>query len=515
MSTAAISYSSLGDASKEAKSVAKKLDKYADSLYDNVYKKLNNYNGPWSSNLSTAKSQVNNKINELRTEQSKYETYATDLTDLRDECKEVDKAVKSRVSSLTASFKEAYGIRNSKIENAINNFVTGLGNKTAFGRWLGGKWDDFQAGKNYLKDSIKTWYNYEGGKELIKGVLVGLLEVAIGVLAIVGTILSGGALLVVIAGVVGGLIAVANGIANLYNEEMAYLATYNNDPATGRRRSEIDSWQDFMRSSFVYGADGETYHYNKSLHNWATAIDVTSFVCTAITLVNSCGKLINRGLNWANGTAKIPLKDYFNKNTYVNFFQKAWGGLSNGTKEIFASIKAGDWTFMKTAFKNFKLDFAANFKDNLMNFDSVKDKLKTTKNILGIGKDLIKGDFSLGTIGETIVTKIVLPNVTVFKPNEMTIESNEKFYWFSTEGQIKFNFDHIVMDDFYGIMDDFGSKIIGNPLFERDNELQAVLNKMSIPSAVDISVPAIDMPSINISPVNIQFGSGQRKYAAA
>lgn len=36
MRTASISYSSLKDASNEAKTVAKKLDKYADSLYDNV-----------------------------------------------------------------------------------------------------------------------------------------------------------------------------------------------------------------------------------------------------------------------------------------------------------------------------------------------------------------------------------------------------------------------------------------------------------------------------------------------
>lgn len=184
-------------------------------MQDNVYKKLNKYDGSWNSNVSTASSKTNAKISELRSEQSRYETYATDLIDLRDECKEVDKAVKSKVSSLTASFKEAHGIRNSKVENAISYFFTGLGNETAFGRWLGGKKDEFDSGMNYFKDSIKEWYNYEGGKELITGVLVGLLEVAIGVLAIVGAILSGGALLVIIAGVVGGIIAVANGVANI------------------------------------------------------------------------------------------------------------------------------------------------------------------------------------------------------------------------------------------------------------------------------------------------------------
>lgn len=64
--------------------------------------------------MTNARSKTNAKISELRSEQSKYESYATDLIDLRDECKEVDKAVKSRVSSLTASFKESHGIKTVK-----------------------------------------------------------------------------------------------------------------------------------------------------------------------------------------------------------------------------------------------------------------------------------------------------------------------------------------------------------------------------------------------------------------
>lgn len=497
MSTASISYSSLNDASNEAKSVAKKLDKYADSLYDNVYKKLNSYDGSWSSNLSSAKSKTNAKITELRSEKTEYETYATNLTDLRDECKSVDKAVRSKVSSLTASFKETHGIRNSKVENAISYFFTGLGNKTKAGRWLGGKKDDFNSEMNHLKDSIKEWYNYDGGKEFIKGVLVGLLEVAIGVLAIVGAILSGGALLVVIAGVVGGIIAVANGIANIANEGAA-LSIFGDDPATGRRRSKINSIQDYLRSSFIFDDDGETYHYNEAYQSWATGIDVTSFVCTAITLVSSVGKLVNRGLKWANGAAKIPFKDYFKPSTYGNFFQKAWGGLSNGGKELFASMKAGDWSFLKVSFKNFKLDFADNFKQKFLNFDSFKDGAKSTKSILGIGKDLIKGNFSLDTIGTTVMTKIVLPCVTVFKPNDMTIQSDKKIYLYSPIGQMKIDFKPVVMNDFYSIFDDTNTKVINNSLFKMGSNPTIVLEKLTSPAKINVSVPIVDIPNLKI-----------------
>lgn len=517
MSTVSISYSSLKDASNEAKSVAKKLGKYADSLYDNVYKKLNNYGGNWTSNLAEARSKTSSKINELRSEQSRYNTYASDLIGLRDECQSVDRAVRSKVSSLTASFKEAHGIKNGKIENAINYFFTGLGNGTAFGRWLGGKKDDFDSSVNRFKDSIKEWYNYDGGKDLINGVLVGLLEVAVGVLTIAGAILSGGALIVVIAGVVGGIIAAANGIGNIWNEWKAYSSTRNNDPATGKRRSKINSWQDYLRSSFAFydseyydssneneARDYVRYYSEEGKRNEAiaTRIDITSFACTAITLISSCGQLINRGLKWANGTAKIPFKDYFKPSTYGNFFKEAWGGLSNNAKHIFESLKAGDWTFLKTSFKNFKFDFADNFKQKFLNFDSFKNGIKSTKSILSVGKDVIKGEDSLGKI---LITKIVLPSIAIFKPNEMMIESDTKYYLFSPTGQIKLNLKHVVLDDFYSIFYDMKKKVIDNTLFKKEDSLDLVLDTLSVPSKINISVPVIDIPEFDVPAMRIAY----------
>ena len=97
MGTVAISYSSIKDASREAKSVARKLDDYADELVRSVYNKLNRYKGEWTGNISSASTSINNKVNELRTAAGEYETYATDLKDLREDCKETYKTVKSRI----------------------------------------------------------------------------------------------------------------------------------------------------------------------------------------------------------------------------------------------------------------------------------------------------------------------------------------------------------------------------------------------------------------------------------
>ncbi len=498
MSTASISYSSLKDASNEAKAVAKKIDKYADSLYSNVYKKLNKYDGSWNSNVSTASSKTNAKISELRSEQTKYETYATDLIDLRDECKEVDKAVKSKVSSLTASFKEANGIRNSKVENAISYFFTSLGNETAFGRWIGGKKDDFDAGMNYFKDSIKEWYNYEGGKDLIKGVLVGLLEVAIGVLAIVGAILSGGALIVIIAGVVGGIIAVANGVANIWNESKAYESTQNGDPATGRRRSDVNTWQDYLRSSFIFGDSGENYQYNEFYNGLATGIDIVSLACTVVTVVSSVGKLLKNGFKWATGSSAkvkdITMKQVFSKDTFTKFTTKFKLQFADGMSDLKTAFKYKDWSIMKDFGTRIFSDFGKNFKAEFWDFGEPKDAVSSIKNIISVPKDLIDGGFDLSNIVEIGITSVVIPSITAFQVNgDGSIEIGDG-------GQLQFDLtDNIVLSDITGIFDK-GGKIITSTvdLTSSDSPLNDVMKKLTTSCNIDVSITEINIPKFDM-----------------
>lgn len=502
MSTASISYSSLKDASNEAKAVAKKLDKYADSLYSNVYKKLNKYEGSWNSNVSTASSKTNAKISELRSEQSRYETYATDLIDLRDECKEVDKAVKSKVSSLTASFKEAHGIRNSKVENAISYFFTGLGNETAFGRWLGGKKDDIDSGMNYLKDSIKEWYNYDGGKELIKGVLVGLLEIAIAVLAVASAILTGGATLwaaiVLVAGVIGGAIAFVNGCANIANEFAAYSNTQNGDPATGRRRSEVNSLQDYLRSSFIFGADGETYHYNEFYNGLATGIDIVNLACTVVTVINSAGKLLKNGYKWATGDAAkvkdITMKQVFSKECFTKFKGKMI--------DIKAAFKANGWQAAKDMGSQILKDFGRNFKKEFWDFSkasgdfNMKGAVSSIKNMLSIPKDLLKDGFTLSNIFSVGFSSIILPSITVF-----SVESVDGTLINSGDGQMQFDFtDKVNLKSITGIFEKGGKAWdSATDLFSDGSVIGGdVLDKLSSSCNVNITIPDINIPNIEM-----------------
>lgn len=496
MSTVSISYSSLIAASDEAGAVAKKLDKYADALENKVYKKLSKYDGEWSSNVSTALSKTDNKITELRDEQSRYEAYASDLKDLKDECIAVDKAVRSSVSALTASFKERNGIRNSKVENAISYFFTGLKNETAFGRWLDRKGDEYKAGTSYIKSCIKEWYNYEGGKEVVKGILVGVLEVAIAILSIAGAILSGGLLAVV--GVVAGLIALANGIMNIYNETKAYAATQDGDPATGKRRSKINTCQDYLRSSYIFGDDGATYEYNEFYNGLALGIDIVNFVCTVITVVSSCGKLIKNGYKWATGDA-AKIKDI----KWSKIFSKETGVAIKGKfVDIGKAFKARRLSVLKDFGGQMLKDFGRNFKGEFLNFKEINGSLNwkgivgSVKNMLGVTKDLVSDGFSISNICKVGFKSVVLPSLTAF-----TINSTNATLIDDGTGQMKLDFtDKVTINSIVGIPKS-GWKVWksfeGFALGETSIDID-LLNKLSTSCPVSIAIPEITVPNIEM-----------------
>lgn len=472
MSIASISYGSLEDASSAAKNVAKKLDKYADSLYSSVYKKLNKYEGTWNANISTAWAKTNDKITELRAEQDQYETYASDLITLCEECENTDQAVKSKIASLTSSFKKTHDIADNPVVNCIAYVVTAWGNDTVVGRWIGDKVDQFEAADDYHKSAIKEWYNYEGGKELIKGVIIGALEIAIAVLGIVATILSGGTFAILVA-LVGGLIGVANGLANIWNEQKAYSLAQNGDPATGRRRSNINSWQDYLRSSFIFDESGDVYEYNEFYNDLATGIDIVSTTCAAITAVTSGVKVIKKGFKWV--TANLSnIKSLFAAN-----------GLAT-VKDICTSIFHDMGKNLKAEFWDFK---------NIDGSINLKSACSSMKNILNIPKELLKGEnvFKVG------FDNILMPAITVFN-----VDSTEPPFTINSDGQVMFDLtENITLDKVMGavkllhIPNKFAQFVDANSVLNFETKVD-IFNKFSLSCDISIAIPTICFPNITM-----------------
>ncbi|GGA79749.1 hypothetical protein [Ornithinibacillus halotolerans] len=404
MSIASISYRSLKNAASEAKSVAKRLDNYADAIDKRVYSKLNSYNGPWSSNLSTAKSNASSKMSTLRDRATNYSKYADDLTDLRAQCETTDRSVKSKVSSLTASFKQRHGIKDNKVISTITSLLTKFENNTAIGRWLGDVRDQFLAGLDDFKQSIKNWFHFEGGKELLKSIGVFVIELALAVATIAVAIISGGALLVIIAGVIGGFIMLLNSFANFANEIKGYKETRADNPVMGQRLRDVNTLSDMMRMED-----------DKGLHRFASILDGAATVTTIITAVGGIGNLAKKGYKWATGDPSninnIKIFDIANKQNWSLFSTKLKTDVVNGITDAKRALTMGNWKFFAEYGKEFAAGFAKNFEKDFMNFTTGKDGVKSSKNILSSINSLLNNGANKNTIGGIAVPLIPITSL--------------------------------------------------------------------------------------------------------
>ena len=497
MSQVCISYNSLIDASSEANSVAKKLEQYASNLNSQIYKKLDNYNGDCTTNVLQAKVFVNDKISELNYRAKSYRTYSEDLKGLSEECIRTDKAVRSKVSMLTSSFKQANGIKDSKVVNALNYYLTSIENSTAFGRWIGNKRDERDSRRAYIRQKLEDWWDYEGGAEFIKGVSIGILESVIALCGIVGAF-SAGSLIAIIAGVVAGAIALYNGYINIKNEFAAHNTTKNGDPATGRRRSEINTIQDYYRSSFYYGDDGEEYKYNPKLYAIANGIDVVNFVCTVITFIDGVGELIKKAYKWTTGSmAKIGdlrVKDILTKENFTSFKSK----LVNGIDDIRCAVKTCDLPKIS----EFVIDCGNDFINNLKKgytfeifaedkkfTDFIKHGASLIKNYATISEKVISGGINFeNLIGNIGIKRIVLNNINI--ANCVTYDGKGR-------GVFSYSTDTIKLTDVTGRVGDFWNSC---------SDFGDILEKLNSKSDISIEIPNVSVPKISgINSINVHI----------
>lgn len=507
MSTANISYSSMKDAAGEAMSVARKLDSYANGLNNNVYKKLVSYSGSHTANIQTAQQYVKNKVTELEEKSDAFTTYSNDLGDLRDECQNTDKAVRTMVSQLTGAFKKNNGIKDSKVQNTINYLLTSFVNTTCIGRWLSNTKEKGESIKEHIKQSISTWWNYEGGKQLVTGGLIGIGEVVMGVCTVIGAIFAlvaagtVGAVIVAVAALIGGVIALVNGIANVVNESRGYYETkHNEDPALGKRRSGEDTLQDALRR--------ETD--SKFWHNVATGIDATKFVCDVIGFVDSIGTLAKNAYKWTTGSMadikNLRVKDILTKDNFRQFGIKLKDTALGGWREIKTAFQIKDFTVIKEFVTDTGTDFMNNLKKGYGTWDSLKSGAKTLKKITAIPTALLKDGFTVKNVVWNIgILTVVLPNINTGQLITYTGGHGG--------GALDYDISAMHITDVTGAITGFKSLVKKGIAIEKNikdvnfnsstysidlTSIDTLLNKMSGSSSFSIAVPDIAIPDIHL-----------------
>lgn len=553
MATIAINYGELRSAAGEAKKVSKRLDAYVDSIENTVLRKLDNYSGDRTSNISSAISNARNKRNQLQHDCTRYSEYSNNLKNLEIDCQNTDRRVANRIERLTGTFKNMYDIKTNAILDHIGRFMTSLSNSSSLSRWIGNNIvDRYNQGRDYLKDRIKEWYNYDGGKQWLKGTAKAIGEIALAVIAItaalVGTATGITEIIMAVAAVVGGVIALADGVTNLMNEQFAYGSRQNGNASMGYRLSKLDKFTDTLR----------TFSDNKGVHTFANVVDGVEFVCDVIDFIHDVGDAIksvktifkngktmfNHTVDWAkNGINNIKSRGFLtaSRELFDMAKMKTMDGLNNikkGIVNIGTAFRDRDLNFFKTPISNFLTDFKnsliSNFKADFLDFSSTEKGLKSAENIVKFGQKLVDVE-STSDFFETVAEEFILPNIEVdfIKNINLKYDETTKLLMIDQSGKLMWDAEKISLADIKGKFDkafELGKDIISADsfnkfIFDKIKDINIVSSGIEIGSGLvdladkftslsntkitipDVYVPQINIQvNLNIQPINIAVG---------
>ena len=119
MSAAIFDYSDMSRASNRAKTVADRMDAYADDLQRRISEHLDNYTGAKTANIYGAERAITQKIHFMEGRSADLKQFSERLDALVDYCKQSDQQVSSLISRLTGDFKTRNDISVNPVWEAL------------------------------------------------------------------------------------------------------------------------------------------------------------------------------------------------------------------------------------------------------------------------------------------------------------------------------------------------------------------------------------------------------------
>lgn len=132
----------------------------------------------------------------------------------------------------------------------------------------------------------------------------------------------------------------------------------------------MNTWQDYLRSSFIFGDSGENYEYNRFYNGLATGIDIVDGACTITVMFSTAGKFAKNVYKWATGSSAkitdIAMKQIFSKDSFRKFASKMKLQFSKGFSNIKLAFKYKDWSIVKNFGKRVFSDIGKTLKVNFL-----------------------------------------------------------------------------------------------------------------------------------------------------
>ena len=266
--------------------------------------------------MSSSKYYVNAKINELRTKSYAYGQLAGRINSFAENARRIDKQVANLIAYEKARFQKSTGLGAHGPVAIFIEWLVGLKNKCPILEFIGNGNAYLMTFVKNIKDEIRHWYEFEGGKEIL-GIVGAVVAAVIAVALFIVTLPASGFLAICAA--IGAAISVINAIYNIYSSAKSYEAARNGDPAWAKIYADEDKLSDGLRRH-NFGSK----ELNGLSMVGATVLDGTELFCNAVGIV---------------GTIKSIIKSPFKFNFLNNYFDENLG--------LRSYMKTPKWTFNK------------------------------------------------------------------------------------------------------------------------------------------------------------------------
>lgn len=300
MAEVTIVYKELEDAAKKSREIDQACGDYEEELQEKVFSKIGSVSASplpaGNTRLETANTYVLYKKQRLDVKGTKYKNFADKCEKLSTNAQNADKRVGQQVNNSRNKFlKDHPGLK----EDGWNAFIATIIADVPILGWIVDKVSDVKDRRKDIKNTIRKWYEIDGGKKIVDTVLavvgvvvavvcavnavVGAISAVIAVGAAAATVAAvAGAVLSAIAaviGAVGAIIGVVNAATNLATQ---IRADECKDPAFSNFYGEQDDLATVLKKKTWRG---EQRKWNNGSMAWANGLEVTEKVCAVVSIV--------------------------------------------------------------------------------------------------------------------------------------------------------------------------------------------------------------------------------------
>ena len=270
-----LEYDILESIANNSKALGKRSKEYSEKLESKIITGIDRVAGPSSGYLTSASDSVRDKINALKLKSDAFYHFADQITNLLEVAEQIDQEVADAIAAQREYFLDHHeALRIDDWKAKLLGLIVDIKNSIPLLDTIADILDGLKAVFEALEDSIKHWYECEGGKYIVRAVgsvVVAAVSVALFVAAFP---VSG---FFAVCGAIGAGIAAINGITNVATSFRAADAAIDGDPAWAVIYGKQDKLSDVLRQT-NFGSGG----WNALSNLGAGALDTTETICDVV-----------------------------------------------------------------------------------------------------------------------------------------------------------------------------------------------------------------------------------------